>query len=262
MTTMTSTNTIATTGQGRSDRDRLALLQATYTQLLAATRACVAAEQAGEADPVGYVRDLLADNGQLPAAGARPSQLLADTSCPQDNPVHEKTFAGRAESVREVRAFVAELLAGCPRADDAVLCASELATNALLHTASGQVGGCFTVRLQVCGQVCVRITVADQGAPAHGPDVRAHQPHVPAHSPSVPAHVAHTAPAPAQVPAHAPAPQAAPARPAGEGGYGLPLVRALAGGEPGGPGLCWNPAPGGGVVSCTLAWPAAEQVAR
>ncbi|MGV9596087.1 ATP-binding protein [Streptosporangium sandarakinum] len=214
-----------TTARGSTVEDRLALLQATYVQLLAAARACVAAERLGEADPVGYVRELLADNGQLPPVGARPSHLLADTSATGDNPVYERSFAGCAESVPQVRRFVTALLRGCPRAEDAALCASELASNALLHTRSGRAGGRFVVRLQVCGQVCVRITVDDQGVD-DGQD---------------------------EQPGETGTRDPALTRPAGEGGYGLAVVRALAGG---GPGLTWRRTPAGGVASCMLAWPA------
>ncbi|MFE3454991.1 hypothetical protein ACFXJ8_39315 [Nonomuraea sp. NPDC059194] len=60
-----------------SDRDRLALLLADYVALLAHARAAVAAAELGEADPTGYLRDLLAERGQRPAAGASPAQLMA-----------------------------------------------------------------------------------------------------------------------------------------------------------------------------------------
>jgi anti-sigma regulatory factor (Ser/Thr protein kinase) len=254
MSTLTSTNTT------QSDRDRLVLLGAEHAALLAAARAVFASIERGEADPLGYLRDHLAARGQLPAAGARPSQLLAAGRVPESSTaVHEQTFAGRAESVREVRGFVTRVLAGCPRADDAVLCASELATNALMHSASGQAGGCFTVQLQVCGQVCVRITVADQGVRAHHQNVPAQSPSVPARPAQGPARISHGAahgPAPTPPPSHAPL-----TRPAGEGGYGLPVVRAMVGGEPGGTGLSFTCTPNGGVASCTLAWPVPERQA-
>lgn len=59
-------------------RNRLALLRAEYAALLAAARATVAAAESGEADPAGYVRGVLAERGQLPAAGARPLHVVAD----------------------------------------------------------------------------------------------------------------------------------------------------------------------------------------
>lgn len=68
---------LSTTATVFSDRDRLALLAADYAELLGHARAAIAAAQRGEADPTGYVRDLLAQRGQLPPAGAAPAQLLA-----------------------------------------------------------------------------------------------------------------------------------------------------------------------------------------
>ncbi len=54
------------------------IVYAEYAELLAATRAAVAAERNGDADPLGYVRGLLAERGQLPAPGAVPVQVVAD----------------------------------------------------------------------------------------------------------------------------------------------------------------------------------------
>ncbi len=64
------------------DQGRLAAgpeaLRAGYAELLAAARASVAAAARGDADPVVWVRGVLQDRGQLPAPGARPSQVVAD----------------------------------------------------------------------------------------------------------------------------------------------------------------------------------------
>ena len=49
-----------------------------------------------------------------------------------------QSFPGRLEQIREARALAARMLHGCPGADDALLLISELATNASVHTASGQ----------------------------------------------------------------------------------------------------------------------------
>lgn len=58
-------------------RDQLALLRAEHAALLAAARAAVAAQRAGHADPLAFVRGVLAGRGQLPADGVAPAQLLA-----------------------------------------------------------------------------------------------------------------------------------------------------------------------------------------
>lgn len=53
-------------------------------------------------------------------------------------------YPGRPDQVRDARRAVARHLAGCPALDDAVLITSELASNAVLHSASR--GEFFTVR--------------------------------------------------------------------------------------------------------------------
>jgi len=55
-----------------------AIVQAEYAGLLAAARAAVAAERNGDADPLGWIRGLLAERGQLPPPGAAPVQVVAD----------------------------------------------------------------------------------------------------------------------------------------------------------------------------------------
>ncbi len=74
-----------------------------------------------------------------------------------------RVFPGREDQVGQVRRFVAELLAGHPERDDVALCATELATNAIRHTASGR-DGFFAVELSWAG-VTIRLAVADGGAP-------------------------------------------------------------------------------------------------
>jgi serine/threonine-protein kinase RsbW len=90
-----------------------------------------------------------------------------------------RTFPGRAEFVREARYFVAGLMRGVPAAgecgaaaagercgadtDDAILCLSELAANAVAHSDSGKPGGEFTVRVAITGGDRVRVEVEDQG---------------------------------------------------------------------------------------------------
>ena len=71
-------------------------------------------------------------------------------------------FPGRPEQVREVRAGLRAYLAGCPRADDAILIASELAANAVLHSHSA--GQSFTVRAEVLRDG-IWIEVEDLGGP-------------------------------------------------------------------------------------------------
>ncbi|RVX39129.1 hypothetical protein EDD27_1472 [Nonomuraea polychroma] len=63
-------------------REELVMLAAAYSELLATARASVAAAELGEVDPLVYVREHLAEHGQLPAAGARPVVLLAQSAVP------------------------------------------------------------------------------------------------------------------------------------------------------------------------------------
>lgn len=75
-------------------------------------------------------------------------------------------FPAQPRYVREARAFLARILAESPVADDAVLCLSELAANAVLHSRSRQPGGSFTVRAQF-DSARLRVEVCDHGGPWH-----------------------------------------------------------------------------------------------
>lgn len=73
-----------------------------------------------------------------------------------------RTFAGSPEEMRNVRDFVRQLVKGCPVTDDVVLLSSELAANAVRHTASGA-DGTFCVLVQVLNG-WVRVEVHDMGS--------------------------------------------------------------------------------------------------
>jgi serine/threonine-protein kinase RsbW len=85
--------------------------------------------------------------------------------------LREQALPARHDQVQVARAFISAVLAACPAADDAVLCVSELATNAVLHSASRNPGGTFTVRAAIF-EDHVRIEVEDNGG--HWED-RAHR---------------------------------------------------------------------------------------
>jgi serine/threonine-protein kinase RsbW len=74
-------------------------------------------------------------------------------------------YPGSAEQLSAVRASLRGLLHGCPLADDAILCASELAANAILHSRSGQPGGLVTVRTVIRPGQYVQIDLQDDGGP-------------------------------------------------------------------------------------------------
>ena len=48
-----------------------------------------------------------------------------------------RTYPGTPDQIRVVRVDIRALADGCPLAEDIVLCASELATNAVMHSDSG-----------------------------------------------------------------------------------------------------------------------------
>ncbi len=78
-----------------------------------------------------------------------------------------RIFPGTPESVPQARAWVSGVMAGSPSAADAELMAGELATNAILHSASGRPGGAFIVTATAIDDA-VRIDVIDQGAKPPG----------------------------------------------------------------------------------------------
>ncbi len=85
-----------------------------------------------------------------------------------------RAFPGTPAQVREARRFLSTILAGQEAAGDAVLCLSELATNATLHSHSGRPGGQFTVRVEMNGN-SLRIEVRDEGGSWHEAGARDEQ---------------------------------------------------------------------------------------
>jgi hypothetical protein len=77
----------------------------------------------------------------------------------------EVTYPGAAEHIRAVRADLRPLLADCPMADEVILCASELAANAALHSNSHQPSGTFIIRAEISPGHYARIEVEDSGGP-------------------------------------------------------------------------------------------------
>jgi serine/threonine-protein kinase RsbW len=76
--------------------------------------------------------------------------------------LREQVLPAHADQVQVARAFISAILAACPAADDAVICVSELATNAVLHSASRNPGGTVPVRASIFDDH-VRIEVEDNG---------------------------------------------------------------------------------------------------
>ena len=96
----------------------------------------------------------------IPSQAAR-AAASTPTTC-------SRTFPATAAQVREARLFLAGILGDQRFAADALLCLSELASNAVVHSRSREPGGSFTVRAQLDGQR-LRVEVGDQGGPWHTP---------------------------------------------------------------------------------------------
>jgi len=86
---------------------------------------------------------------------------------------YSSVYPGRADQVQHVRRALARHLAGCPAADEAILIASELAANAIVHSASN--GQFFTVRAERYPDY-VWVEAEDLGGPwrRRQPDGRPH----------------------------------------------------------------------------------------
>jgi serine/threonine-protein kinase RsbW len=75
----------------------------------------------------------------------------------------ERDYAGTISQARHVRADLAKVAAECPAADDVILLADELATNAILHSRSGHPDRVFTVRATLYPGDYVWVEVIDLG---------------------------------------------------------------------------------------------------
>jgi anti-sigma regulatory factor (Ser/Thr protein kinase) len=75
----------------------------------------------------------------------------------------EHDYPGTIDQARHVRADLARVATACPVADDLVLLASELATNAILHSRSGHPARTFAVRVKLYPGDYAWVEVADQG---------------------------------------------------------------------------------------------------
>jgi serine/threonine-protein kinase RsbW len=118
------------------------------------TRARLAAALGAHPKLITAVPDEAGTGAMLRAAGTGESVREA---------AYSRTFPARPDQVGQARGFVRRVLAGCPVADDALLVCSELAANAVQHSASARPGGRFTVRAWAREGDCTWIEVADQG---------------------------------------------------------------------------------------------------
>jgi serine/threonine-protein kinase RsbW len=87
------------------------------------------------------------------------------------------TYPGIPAKISTVRADLRTLLDGCPMTDDALICASELATNAVLRSRSRLPCGTFTVRGKISPGDYAWVEIEDNGgtwAPAASDPERGH----------------------------------------------------------------------------------------
>jgi serine/threonine-protein kinase RsbW len=75
----------------------------------------------------------------------------------------ERAYPGTTDQPRQVRADLAEIAGECPVADELALLASELATNAILHSRSGHPDQDFTIRATLHPGDYAWVEVIDQG---------------------------------------------------------------------------------------------------
>jgi anti-sigma regulatory factor (Ser/Thr protein kinase) len=97
----------------------------------------------------------------MPANGQPPDYSAGTPGAPQLR--WERVFPGDERQISVLRQWLASLLPACTARDDVLLVATELGTNAVRHTASGQ-GGSFEVEVTWHGPA-VRVAVTDAGAP-------------------------------------------------------------------------------------------------
>jgi anti-sigma regulatory factor (Ser/Thr protein kinase) len=100
-----------------------------------------------------------------PEPGHRPNGCLsARHGPPARSRPQRRVFPGRPEQVACARRFISQVLTRCPAAADAVLLTSELVTNTLQHTRTGN-GGDFEV-IACHSRGAIRITITDDGSGA------------------------------------------------------------------------------------------------
>jgi anti-sigma regulatory factor (Ser/Thr protein kinase) len=72
-------------------------------------------------------------------------------------------FRGGADQVHEVRHWLEDLLPDCAARTDVLVLASELCTNAIVHSRSGEAGGQFSVDVD-WAPTLARVVIGDQGS--------------------------------------------------------------------------------------------------
>ncbi|WP_052809380.1 ATP-binding protein [Streptomonospora alba] len=81
-------------------------------------------------------------------------------------PLARRRFPGLASQIQHARRFVERMLGPSPELTTATLLTSEVATNAVTHSASGMPGGKFEVTVDLAAG-WARVEVRDLGSPEH-----------------------------------------------------------------------------------------------
>jgi serine/threonine-protein kinase RsbW len=107
-----------------------------------------------------------AGSGTMTAPASYPGVRNVAAGAPEPAPCiawWTRHFRGGADQVLEVRRWLEDLLPDCAARADALLLASELCTNAVVHSRSGEAGGQFSVDID-WSPALVRVVVGDQGS--------------------------------------------------------------------------------------------------
>lgn len=144
----------------------------------APSRAPCSGAEAAQPNP-SDARWVVHSQGQAQAMVGAPQHLVVST--PGDSPASgtttpppaarplRRTFRGEPGQVSLARDFVRRYLIGrdcsAEALQDILVCASELAANAVLHSRSGLPGGHFSVEVALHAGRWLRVTVEDSGGP-------------------------------------------------------------------------------------------------
>ena len=100
-----------------------------------------------------------------PGLPVRGNRAAPDRGPPRAVAAASRMFGSQPAQVAQVRRFIGGVLAGYARAGDVVLCVSEFASNAILHSDSRRPGGQFIVRAGISRSGRIRAEVEDLGGP-------------------------------------------------------------------------------------------------
>lgn len=93
---------------------------------------------------------------------AAPLGVQADLTARESASPRRRSFPGEPRQVSEMRNWLKSFLPEFPAREDVLYVASELATNAIKHTRTGQ-GGWFNVEIVVRGGEGIRMAITDAG---------------------------------------------------------------------------------------------------